>query len=118
MIEEEQVAAVEVIIKDINQLQPLAEEIPEDEESGDYDDIEESALIGIILLYFFVERQLNHMSGGFLAAQNTLQALKELYNYDFDNFFYKLIRTMMADFRLQHNNMTEELSENTKLELA
>ena len=64
MIEEEKIKApsVEHIIKDINELQPLLDEENDDE------DIEESAIVGITLLYFFVERQLSHISGGFSAA--------------------------------------------------
>ena len=65
MIEEEKIKApsVEHIIKDITELQPLL-----DEENDDDDDIEESAIVGITLMYFFVERQLSHISGGFSAA--------------------------------------------------
>ena len=64
MIEEEKIKApsVEHIIKDITELQPLLDEENDDE------DIEESAIVGITLMYFFVERQLSHISGGFSAA--------------------------------------------------
>jgi len=47
-----------------------------------------------------------------LEAQETLQSLKELYNYDFENVYYQLIRTMMTDLRLQQ---VAEESENTEI---
>ena len=53
-----------------------------------------------------------------MAVQDTLQALKELYNYDFENLYYQLIRTMMADYRLQPLTSDIDSACNTKFEQA
>ena len=61
---------------------------------------------GFALLYYFVEKQLNHQDGSFASIQDMLKGIKDLYNYDFENLHYQLIRTMMSDLRLR--NLSEE----------
>jgi hypothetical protein len=62
--------------------------------------IEFLAAIGITLLYFFLEKLLNHSSGSMLEASELLFKLQDLFNYDYGSFYYHLIKTMMADVRL------------------
>lgn len=65
------------------------------------DSIESMAEIGITLLYFFLEKLVNHAIGGILEAVEILLKLQELFNYDYGSVYYHLIKTMMADVRLQ-----------------
>ena len=67
---------------------------------SDTDSIESMAETGITLLYFFLEKQLNHATGGILEAVETLLKLQELFNYDYASVYYHFIKTMMADVRL------------------
>jgi len=63
--------------------------------------IEFLAAIGITLLYFFLEKLLNHAAGSILEASEILFKLQDLFNYDYGSVYYHLIKTMMADVRLQ-----------------
>lgn len=63
--------------------------------------IEDLASIGIILLYTYVEKMVNHGTGDIQEAQETLFKLQELFNYDYGCVHYHLIKVMMADVRLQ-----------------
>ena len=49
--------------------------------------ISEKVSAGITLLYYFLERQINHAAGNLVMALDTVMQYQELLNYDHQLFY-------------------------------
>ena len=63
--------------------------------------VRQRAAVAITLLYYFLERQINHAAGNLVFALDVVTQYQELLNFDSQLLYLRLIKLLMQDVRLK-----------------